>query len=121
MVDRDAMNKKIILLILFALSSLACTLTNALPRPGNTPKPTEANTLSPYPTGTSTTAAQVCTVTAEHLNLRSGPGLTWGSIAILNNGETVTILSEPTQGSNWINVHAGGLNGWINSHYCKGK
>lgn len=121
MVDRDTMNKKIILFILFALFSLACTLTNALPRPGSMTEPTEAHTPSPHPTGTSTTAAQVCTVTAEHLNLRSGPGLTWGAIAILNNGETVTILSEPAQGSNWINVQAGGMNGWINSYYCKGK
>lgn len=113
--------KKIISGILLAFLSMACTLTNALPRPGHASEPTPLTSPTPYPTETSTTPAKVCTVTAEHLNLRSGPGLTWGSIAILNNGETVTILSEPAQGSSWVRVDAGGHEGWINQNFCEVK
>ena len=109
--------KKTLPLILLALFSIACSLLNQLPTPGGMNNATDTAQPSPSPTGT--TPAQVCNVTAEHLNLRSGPGMEWGSIAILNNGETVTILSEPAQGSNWINVHAGGREGWINQLYCK--
>jgi len=114
--------KKTFSLILLVILSMACTLTNALPHPSRasepTPKPPPIT--SPIPTETSTAPAKVCTVTAEHLNLRSGPGLTWGSITILNNGETVTILSEPAQDSSWLHVDAGGREGWINQNFCEG-
>ena len=103
-----------------ALLSMACSLISQLPTPGrmyNAPD-TARPSLSPTLTSAAT-PAQVCTVTAEHLNLRIGPGMEWESIAILNNGETVTILSETTQDSNWIKVHAGGRKGWINKNYCE--
>lgn len=113
--------KKTLSVILLILLSMACTLTNALPRPGHASEPTPLTTSpTPHPTETSTAPANSCTVNAEHLNLRSGPGLTWGSIAILNNGETVTILSEPAQGSSWVHVDAGGREGWINQNFCEG-
>lgn len=111
--------KKTLPLILLALLSMACSLLNQLPTPGGMNNVTETARPSLSPTITSTTPAQVCTVTAEHLNLRNGPGMEWGSIAILNNGETVTILSEPAQGSNWINVRVGRHEGWINQIFCE--
>lgn len=112
--------KKIPFLILIVLLSMACALTNALPRPGLPSELTPSPSATYHPTETSTALARVCSVTAEHLNLRSGPGTEFGSITILNNGETVTILSEPAQGSSWAYVNAGEREGWINQLYCKG-
>lgn len=111
--------KKIQLLVLIILLSMACTLTNALPRPGQPGELTPPPSVTYLPTDTSTALMSVCIVTAEHLNLRSGPGTEFGSIAILNNDETVTILSEPAQGSSWAYVNASGREGWINQLYCK--
>lgn len=73
------------------------------------------------PSQTPTAESITCTVTAfETLNLRAQPGTSAAVIAVLKRGEVVTLLPHPSQ-KNWIPVTAGGLSGWINSNYCKGK
>lgn len=115
------MKKKLILLILPVIFSLACFMegmSSQLPEPAETITAAPVET-PPFPMPTGTSTPQGCIVTADHLNLRSGPGTAWGSIAILNNGETVTIhTTEPAQAS-WIFVTARGLDGWINQKFCK--
>jgi uncharacterized protein YgiM (DUF1202 family) len=64
---------------------------------------------------------ETCTITAlETLNLRATAGTSAAVIAILKNGETVTILPHPDQGC-WIRVRTLDTEGWINSNYCIGK
>jgi len=100
--------------IMLALFLMACSLLNQFHPPGDVIK-----TVLPSPVPSNTKATQVCTVIVDHLNLRSGPGTSWGAVAILSNGDIVTILSEPEPGINWVNVRAHGLEGWINQLYCK--
>ncbi|MDX9690748.1 MAG: SH3 domain-containing protein [Alphaproteobacteria bacterium] len=105
--------KKIILL-LQVLPFLACTLTNgaAAPLPTATDEPAQV-------LPTVTPKAITCTVTAfEALNLRQSPGMSSAVIAVLRNGDLLTILPQPAQGK-WILVRAGGLEGWIHSNYCE--
>ncbi len=115
------MKKKLILLILPVILSLACFMegmSSQLAEPAEmiTAAPIE-NLPSPTSTGTST--AQGCTITAEHLNLRSGPGTEAAVITVLNYGEVATINpNEPAQAS-WIFVTASGFDGWINQNYCR--
>ena len=69
----------------------------------------------------SPTQTQTCAITAlETLNLRAEAGTFSAVIAILEYGETVTILPHPDQG-NWILVRAADAEGWINARYCKGQ
>ncbi len=105
---------KKITLAFIAVLSLACSLLDSLE--GVSGFATGTPLPSPIPTGT--TAAQICTVTATHLNLREVHGTTARVLAVLDYGEIVTILSDPAQG-NWIHVNARGVDGWINQTYCK--
>jgi uncharacterized protein YgiM (DUF1202 family) len=67
------------------------------------------------------TQTETCTITAlKTLNLRAAAGTSSAVIAILEHGETVTVLSHPDQG-HWIQVRAADREGWINSNYCEGK
>lgn len=105
--------KKIFYLI--PLLMLACSLTAQTPQDTRAAldrsKPAQ---LSLPPTAESLT----CTVNAvQSLNLRADAGTSAAVIAILNNGETVTILPHPAQGA-WIKVQAQGFTGWINSTFC---
>jgi uncharacterized protein YgiM (DUF1202 family) len=64
---------------------------------------------------------ETCTITAlKTLNLRAEAGTSSSVIAILEHGETVSILPHPDLG-NWIRVRTSDSEGWINSNYCEGK
>lgn len=104
------------LYLLLPLLVLACSWTTPTPRP-----PTKARLVANTTQATATEQAG-CTVTAlETLNLRAAAGTSSAVIAILTHGEVVSILPTSAQ-DNWIPVHtASGLDGWINSKYCKGK
>ena len=64
----------------------------------------------------SDTPQLVCNVVAQGLNVRSGPGMTHPSIAIVLRGAQVEPLGRNAAGS-WINVRVPGSNttGWISS------
>jgi len=97
------------------LLALACSLTTQTVQAPNKTHPTVK------PTQVVPAEVETCTITAlKTLNLREAAGTSSAVIAILEHGETVTILSHPDQGP-WIRVHALDNEGWINSNYCKGK
>lgn len=58
-------------------------------------------------------------VTADFLNVRSGPGPGYSSITTLQNGELVTLLARDSRGA-WLKVGlpAGGT-GWVSSLYIE--
>lgn len=101
----------VLLVILAACSPLAT------PTQGTTPTAAPATAtpapLSPTPT------ADTCTVTAGHLNLRTGAGNQFPVIKVLTQGETLIVINP----GEWLNVtDATGAQGFIYSQYCgKGK
>ncbi len=97
------------------LLALACSLTTQTVQSSNKTRPT-VKPAQVVPTQTAT-----CTITAlKTLNLRAAAGTSSAVIAILEHGETVTILPHPDLG-NWIRVRTPDSEGWINSNYCEGK
>jgi uncharacterized protein YraI len=67
---------------------------------------------TPFPTCTVTT-----NVSAARLNVRSGASVHYGVIALLHEGQVLTLTGSQANG--WIELIAGNLSGWINSKYCK--
>lgn len=59
-------------------------------------------------------AASSGTVNTNSLNLRSGAGTNFNSIAKLNNGDKVTILAEE---GDWYKVEANGKEGYVSKKY----
>lgn len=105
--------KKIILFL--PLLALACSTANTAAQ-----IPIKARPMV-KPAQVVPTQPETCTITAlKTLNLREKAGTSSAVIAILEHGETVTILSRPDQAS-WIQVRTPDSEGWINSNYCKGK
>ena len=111
---------------------MACTLTaQATPMDERgalvaTVKPTEQTATADL-----TPAPRVCQVKtgidAGALNLRACGGMDCRVLIVLREGETLTLrhaqgnAQTETQAVNeWMEViTAGGLRGWINSHYCE--
>ena len=56
------------------------------------------------------------TVTANKLNVRSGPSTSYNIVGTLNNGENVEILSRD---NNWYEVSANNLTGYVSASYIK--
>lgn len=85
--------------------------------------PTPTATQSPTPTTSPTQAAQTCTVSTGieggAVNLRECKGAACGAVVdVLTEGESLIIVSA----SEWINATTqGGITGWVNKKYCKGK
>lgn len=122
------MSKKIsIVLIVIALSSLACMQSAALSSssPTLTPTLTETTTkpaltvTSSAPLPTATERAHCKVIAQAALNLRNGAGVSFDVIAWLTPGEILTLTNQPARGA-WIEVTtASNATGWINSHYCE--
>ena len=84
------------------------------------PQPTRqpAATATQPPTATATAAA--CIVDTTALNLRYGPGLSYGVKAWALAGEILTMTGQ-ARGA-WVQVAtSAGVIGWVNSNYCRGK
>lgn len=52
----------------------------------------------------------------DGLNLRSGPGQSYGVLAVMPNGATVTITGNPTS-DNWLPLQYSGQVGWADGAY----
>ena len=55
------------------------------------------------------------------LNVRSGPGLNYESIAILQDGATAAYLDQyalDERGVTWYMISCNGGSGWVSSRYC---
>jgi uncharacterized protein YraI len=111
--------KKIIFLVLL-LSSLACGLLEkpvsptAIPTNSNTPSTKlTASTPSTIPTN-----CKVKTGIEDGglLNLRAGPGMNYGSIRVLHEGEVILLANIPAR-DGWQPVTVGSLTGWVIVRY----
>jgi uncharacterized protein YgiM (DUF1202 family)/uncharacterized protein YvpB len=67
------------------------------------------DTTTPPPTGTGTATVR------ENLNLRSGPGTTYGVVKVMPRGATVTVVTDP--GTGWVQVTYQGTTGWASSQF----
>lgn len=58
-------------------------------------------------------------VDTDYLNLRSGPGLTYGVITVLSQGTTAVITNGPSaaNGYNWYQINTGTYSGWVAGFY----
>jgi uncharacterized protein YgiM (DUF1202 family) len=91
--------------------------------PTEEPEPTEAPTQAPTqpPTPTNPPAAQgtECTVTAQSLRLRSGPGTNFAIVAGLSSG-TVVRASGRNAAGDWLSVEtANGNKGWVATSFVR--
>ena len=89
----------------------------------NTPTPTTTTTTTtPAPTSTSTptpTATAVsgaaATVVTGALNVRSGPSLAYGPVAVINQGTVVSLIGRNAD-SSWAKIRlSNGTEGWVNA------
>ncbi|MFZ5910402.1 MAG: SH3 domain-containing protein [Chloroflexota bacterium] len=104
-----------------SLPSMACAFAAwqpyaAMKAPLPTVSPAPSMTMDPQPAAAA--ARSSCTVTAESLNLRAGPGTAYPVLTWLSAGQVLTVL----EAGPWLEVQtAGGLTGYVNSNYCKGQ
>ena len=65
---------------------------------------------------TTPTTGKTGTITGDGLNVRSGPGLTYGSVGTLNSGDRVTVSSTTVgDGITWGNIGSG----WVSMAYVQ--
>lgn len=89
----------------------------AAPLPGNTPSVLPPITATPQPSPAP--AQPTCTVIADALNLRSGPGAAFGVIVGLPYRTTVTPLAR-TAAADWLQVALDdGTAGWVAASYLE--
>ena len=82
------------------------------------PQPTPQPAATQPATATATAAA--CVVDTTALNLRAGPGLSYGVKAWPIAREILTMTGQ-ARGA-WVQVAtSAGVIGWVNSNYCRGK
>lgn len=109
------------LFILYALISMACSISGNLRAADGMPTANPFPTITAIPAPTPTPETITCTVAAfEALNLRESPGTSAAVIRTLKPGDVLTILPTPPQG-NWIYIRYGEIEGWINNKYCEVK
>lgn len=100
--------------ILFALAALslaalACEFSQA---GAVLSAPTRAPTIA-APTPSPTATPIICTVHADALYLRAGPGMEYQALDALDKGEPVTL--QTTASEHWQLVTVGARTGWVNS------
>jgi uncharacterized protein YgiM (DUF1202 family) len=102
-----------------AIFAISCSLTNGatmsaavLKTP--TERPQRADTLKAE--RIPTPSPKRCKVTAGLLNLRAGAGTSYSVLAVLDEGDDLTILTA----GDWIEVQTDkGAAGFVNSKYCR--
>jgi uncharacterized protein YraI len=68
------------------------------------------------PTDNTAPSGPTAVVVTGALNVRSGPGLAFGTLLTLPRGTVVNLLSR-TADSTWIKVSVSGVQGWLNGRY----
>lgn len=68
-----------------------------------------------------TGSGETAFVAASELNVRSAPGRENTILTTLSDGAAVQVLSrtQASDGSPWVNVRAGGVEGWVNAKYLR--
>lgn len=100
--------------LLLALALAACSPMAAIYDPARTATPSATDNPTPTAPAAATEAPKICTVTADALNVRRGPGVSYAVIGYLYAGDIVTIQ---TQRGAWYEIGAG----WIHSKFCEVK
>ena len=115
------MNKGILSLLLLSLASLACLSTLPVePAPAVLVEVAKGvNTPAVIYTSTPELIREVC-LTADAVNLRTGAGTGFESVAVLSAGDTLTLTGElviaPDMGLWWpVDTETG--SGYINARY----
>ena len=107
--------------LFFALMVAGCSFDSYSPYQTLTAPTATATPTAPDPSPIAKPTApapQDCTVSASALHLRTGAGVDYSVIEFLNNGQALTRIGEVR--GQWVQVRTGdGLQGWINSLYCK--
>ena len=114
--------KTFFILALAALFVLSCSLSNGATMSAAVLASPSAATESPQrvqpdqPIQTPAPSPELCTVTAGLLNLRSCGGTHCGVLAVLKQGDRLTVLEL----GDWIEVQPDkGAAGFVNSNYCR--
>jgi hypothetical protein len=85
-----------------------------------TPEPLLTGTATPIATPTralTPTSQPHAVVTAEALNLRTGPGISYDKIGLLDQGEGLTVTAR-TEAGDWLAVTLlDGTEGWVSADY----
>ena len=85
----------------------ALVILNSSPIPEAITKPTaESETMCKVKTG----------IEAGLLNLRDGPAMSYQPLKVLNEGDPLTRLEDPTR-DGWIKIKSLSIQGWVNSNY----
>ena len=109
---------RVFFVIVIGIALSGCELAQPYAALSNQPTPQPTATATQPATATATAAA--CVVDTTALNLRAGPGLSYGVKAWPTAREILTLTGE-TRGA-WVQVAtSAGVIGWVNSNYCKGK
>ena len=74
--------------------------------------------LAPAPAAEAQAAQPQAQVTADVLNIRSGPGTAYGSIGRATTGQTYPITGKNADGK-WLVIDLGGKQGWVLGQYVK--
>jgi hypothetical protein len=98
-------------------------LAAATPTPTASPSSTETPTATPTPTPsvtltvTPTTGAPMAVVELDPLNLRAGPDTVFGLVAVLREGDALTVLGKSAD-AGWLQVRTeDGKTGWVAAAY----
>ena len=115
------MNKGILSLLLLSLASLACLSTLPVePAPAVLVEVAKGvSTSAVIYTSTPELIREVCS-TIDTVNLRTGAGTGFESVAVLSAGDTLTLTGDfekSPDGGIWWPVRAGELSGFINARY----
>jgi uncharacterized protein YgiM (DUF1202 family) len=109
-----------------AISTLPLVIpTTALPTATSTTTPTTATPTATAtgtavpptatPTATAKPAGATATIATGALNVRSGPSLAYGPVAVVNQGTVVSLIGRNAN-STWAKIRlANGTEGWVNA------
>lgn len=105
-------------------SSVPAATATATPQPASTstptstaPTPTATPSSDPTATATSAPGNGAAVINTGALNMRSGPGIGYGVVAIVYQGHTVALLGRNSD-SSWVMVrNSASQEGWVNVNY----
>jgi hypothetical protein len=84
-----------------------------------TPAPTVTPTPRPDDSGTVDRTYTGTLINARHLNVRRGPGVSYGVITTISRNQTVELTGYRNASATWIQIRANGVTGWVNAYYIR--
>lgn len=88
------------------------------PKPTATPTPKPTATPTPKPTATPTPSESGTAIATDYVNLRTGPGTSYGVIRTLQKGEELEVLDSSNK--DWVKVKTSkNETGWCSTEYIE--